>query len=189
MIHTKIQGVKIAGIAGAVSNTWESIEDVMKRLDSEDSLRLKKLNETIGINGSYKAGKYQCTSDFCYAAAKNLLEAKGINPSEIGVLVFISQTPDYYMHPATACLLQYRLGISKDCIAFDVCLGCSGFTYGLNIVSSILKSSNADKALLLCGDTSARGRSPKINTKRANSSKYLFGDSGTATLLVKNEAE
>lgn len=50
----------------------------------------------------------------------------------------MTQTPDYGI-PATACVLQDRLGLSKDCLVFDVNLGCSGFTYGLNIVASLLK--------------------------------------------------
>lgn len=67
----------------------------------------------------------------------------------------------------------------KDCIAFDVNLGCSGFVYGLNIVSSLLSSSSARYALLLAGDTSSKG-------VRHDNSRNLFGDAGSATLLVKS---
>lgn len=188
LIHTKISGVKIAAIASAVSNNWESIAEAMKDLGDEDRKMLHNFSDTLGIKGRYNAGEYQTTSDFCCAAAEKILEEKNIAPSEIGILVFITQSPDYYKNPATACLIQHRLGLSNDCIAFDVNLGCSGFTYGLNIVSSLLKPSNADKALLLCGDTSARGRSRK-DLRQTNANKYLFGDSGTAALLVKDEAE
>ena len=189
LVHTKINGIKIAAISAAVSNDWESLADVMKRLNAEDETLLKKFQAIVGIKGRYNAGKYQTTSDFCYAAARKILEVKNIDPSEIGIIIFITQTPDYYEHPASACLLQYRLGISHDCIAFDVNLGCSGFTYGINIVSSLLKSSNADKALLLCGDTRSKERSQRIQTPASNSNRYLFGDAGTAALLVKDEAE
>ena len=102
------------------------------------------------------------------------------------MLVFVTQTPDYRI-PATACVLQKRLGISNDCLAFDVNLGCSGFSCGLNIASSILQASNATKALLLCGDTSAKERNQKNKVKISHSASMLFGDSGTATLLVKDE--
>ena len=100
------------------------------------------------------------------------------------MLVFVTQTADYGI-PATACVLQERLGLSKDCMAFDVNLGCSGFSYGLNIVSSLLNNSNAKIGLLLCGDTSAKEKRPSQKVKTTHSASMLFGDSGTAALLVK----
>ena len=99
--------------------------------------------------------------------------------------MFVTQTADYRL-PATACVLQHRLGLSRDCIAFDVNLGCSGFTYGLNIVASLMKSSNVEKGLLLCGDTIAKDKTTRYSTKHQHSTKWLMGDCGTATLLTKD---
>lgn len=186
MINTNFDGIKIAGIAAAVSDNWESISDVLGTMNEEDRALAEKFTKNTGVKGRYNAGKYQTTSDFCYAAAKKILEDKNIDPKDIGILVFVTQTHDYPL-PATACVLQDRLGLSQDCIAFDVNLGCSGFSHGISIVSSLMKNSNANKALLLCGDTSAREQSHRISVKHSNSARLLFGDSGTATLLEKDE--
>lgn len=182
MVVTQLQNIRISAIAAAVSNDWKSIEE----LSDDNPSMLKKFTKTTGIKGRYNAGLKQTTSDFCYAAAKKIIEEKKVDVNDIGVLVFVTQTPDYGI-PATSCVLQQRLGLSKDCIAFDVNLGCSGFSYGVNIVSSLLQSSNSKKALLLAGDTSAKTRSQKKANKLTNSDVLLFGDAGTATLIEIDE--
>lgn len=182
MVVTSIEGITIAGVAAAVSNKWTAIKD----LPGVDEKLAKDFQKNTGVQGRYDAGLHQTSSDFCFAAARELIEKKGINKDEIGVLVYVTQTADYRI-PATACILQERLGLSKDCIAFDVNLGCSGFTYGLNIVSSLLKTSNATKGLLLAGDTSVKERSPIHKARTSHSASMLFGDCGTATLLEKDD--
>ena len=182
MIISKFDGIRIAGIAAAVSNNWTPLSEV----SDEDISVIKKFTRKTGVEGRYNAGLRQTTSDFCYAAAKGIFEKFGINPRDIGILVFVTQTADYDI-PATACLLQDRLGLSQDCIAFDVNLGCSGFTYGMNIICSLMNSANVQKALLLVGDTSAKEMNPTDTSKTSHSASMLFGDSGTATLLVKDE--
>ena len=184
MLLTRISGIKVSGICAAVSNDWKSISEIAG--DEADPATIAKFTKNTGVKGRYNAGRYQTSSDFCVAAAKEILQAKNIAPSEIGVLVFVTQTADYRI-PATACLLQSRLGLPEDCIAFDVNLGCSGFTYGMNIVSSLMKSSNANKALLLCGDTVGKEKTTRYSTKHQHSTKWLMGDAGTATLLEKDE--
>lgn len=178
MIISKFHDVKILAIAAAVSNNWTKLEEI----SDEDSSVLKKFTKKTGVEGRYNAGLRQTTSDFCYAAAREIIKEKQVNIDDIGILVFVTQSADYAI-PATACLLQDRLGLRKDCIAFDVNLGCSGFSYGLNIVASLLKNTNCKKALLLCGDTSAKVKSPKNMNKTTHSASLLFGDSGTATLI------
>lgn len=170
--------VKISAVAAAVSNDWTAIADI----SDEDPAVLKKFTKTTGVKGRYNAGVKQTTSDFCFAAAEKIIREKNINAKEIGVLIFVTQTADYGL-PSTACLLQDRLGISQDSIAFDVNLGCSGFSYGVNIAASLMKASNTTKALLLAGDTSAKERSQKRRQKTTHAAGLLFGDSGTAVLL------
>ena len=179
MVATKIEEIKISAMAAAVSNAWTALTDM-----EEDPGVIAKFSKKTGVKGRYDANLNQTTADFCFAAAKAILKEKKISPNEIGILVFVTQSADYSI-PATACILQERLGIPKDCIAFDVNLGCSGFSYGLNIAASMLKTSNADKALLLCGDTSAKEKNWKKKVKISHSASMLFGDSGTATLLEK----
>ena len=114
-----------------------------------------------GILGHHLAMDRQTASDLCYAAAVKIIQEKHISLEDIGAIVLVTQNPDYNV-PATACVLHYRLGLSKDCIAFDVNLGCSGYVNGINIIASIIANSNIKYALLLAGDTQAKERSKKV---------------------------
>lgn len=120
----------------------------------------------------------QTASDLCVASAEKLIAELGWDKSEIGAVVFVSQTPDYYFVPATACHIQARLGLSKSCLAFDITLGCSGWVYGLTVLASLLQSGAIRKGLLLAGDTCA-----KTANQEDPASAPLFGDCGTATAL------
>lgn len=183
-MYSELKDIRIIGMAAAVSNTWDSVREK----SDEDPKVIEKFIKTTGVEGRYSAAPRQCTSDFCFAAAEKILNDKGINRDEIGVLVFVTQTSDYGI-PATACVLQQRLGLNKSCIAFDVNLGCSGFTYGMTILGSLLMNTRSKYGLLLAGDTSAREKSQKIRRKVGHSAELLFGDSGTATLVEKTPAD
>ena len=101
---------------------------------------------------------------------------------EIGLLVFVSHTQDYKL-PSTACILQHRLCLSKETMAFDVPLGCSGFVYGLGIAGGIVSQGFIRKALLLVGNTQSVYASPEDK-----STALLFGDAGSAIALEYDEA-
>lgn len=181
-MQTTITGIKVRGTCAAVSTKWDSVREIAE----DDEAVVKRFIKKTGVTGRYSASPMQTTSDFCYAAAQELLRKKQIIREEIGVLVFVTQTSDYRI-PATACVLQDRLGLPKNCMAFDVNLGCSGFVYGLNITASLLSHSGTRYGLLLAGDTSAREFIAAKQEKEGHSGKLLFGDSGTATLLEKTE--
>src|ERR1700722_12501892 len=90
-------------------------------------------------------------SDMCRAAAERLMEKLGWEKDSIELLVLITQGPDVPL-PATACLIQNRLGLPTSCAAFDVNLGCSGYVYGIWMVSQMLTSMSKGRALLMVGD-------------------------------------
>ena len=121
-----------------------------------------------------------CTSDLCEAAARKLLAALNWTPDSVDALIFVSQTPDYLL-PATSCSLHGRLRLSKQCAAFDLNLGCSGYVYGLWIASQLVVG-GLKRVLLLVGDTISRIVSPLDR-----SAVPLFGDAGTATALERDE--
>ena len=183
-MYSVLKDIRVVGMAAAVSNTWDSVREI----SNEGDAIIKKFIKTTGVEGRYSANPRQCTSDFCFAAAEKIISEKGIDKNEIGVLVFVTQTADYGI-PATACVLQNRLGLSKSCLAFDVNLGCSGFTYGMTILGSLLMNTQSKYGLLLAGDTSARELSQKKRAKVGHSAELLFGDSGTATLVEKNPSD
>lgn len=136
-----------------------------------------QVTKMTGVKERRVVDEHQTTSDLCVAAATHLLSKATCHPDEIEALIFVSQTPDYRL-PASACELQDRLKLPKNIAAFDVNLGCSGYTYGLWLASSLIASGAVKKVLLLVGDTIS-----KIADEDDRSTAMLFGDCGTATLI------
>lgn len=177
MAFLKIENVNIAGIAACVPpKRVDNLEsDLIKDKDE-----LKKYIDVTGVRYRYIAEDGICSSDLCKAAADRLIEETGIDKSEIGCLIMVTQTPDY-IFPATACILQDRLGLPTDCMCFDITMSCPGWIYGLSVMSSILSAGRIKKGLLLVGETSTKAKSPY---DRVN---LLAGDAGTATILEFKE--
>jgi 3-oxoacyl-[acyl-carrier-protein] synthase-3 len=141
----------------------------------------EQLIKTIGVAKRRVAAKGVTTSDLCLNAAEKLIRDIHWKKEEIDILIFIAQARDYHL-PATGIILQDRLKLSRKCIAFDVGLGCSGFVYGISIISGLLKSYKLKKGLLLVGDVSTSSISYKDK-----SIFPLFGDAGTATAIEYDE--
>jgi 3-oxoacyl-[acyl-carrier-protein] synthase-3 len=113
------------------------------------------------------------------ASADYLLKDLAWPRDSIDLLIFISQTPDYPF-PATACVLQEKLGLRKTCAAFDINLGCSGYVYGLWIASQLLSSLGGSRALLLVGDVGTPNLAPEDR-----SVQFIFGDAAAVTALER----
>lgn len=170
------EGVAIKGIACAVPDQKRDSAYWHKVFGQE---AVDKFVAMTGVKRVCQTLKEQTASDLAFVAAETLLTQKNIDKDTIGVIIFVTQGPDYRL-PATAFVLQHRLNLPEDCICFDVNLGCSGYVNGLNIVASLMKDSDIDRALLLVGDTSTKGISPEDK-----SSAMLFGDAGSCTLLER----
>lgn len=181
MAFLSFPNVRIAGFAAGVpqniaSNLHPTEDDVMSsEYSPEDYVK------TTGVL-ERRVSTILTTSDLSYAAAEQLIADLGWDKKEIGAIIFVSQTPDYIL-PATACILQDRLGLSKDCYATDMSLGCSGWVYGLSSVASLLTSGMIKKALLLCGDAKSRFRTTNLLRDP------LFGSAGTATAVEYMEGD
>lgn len=168
-----VPDIKIAGISACVPED----EFYNKNYDWIPEKERETLIRTIGVEKKRHAKKGTTTADLCYKASNTLLDQLKWDRSEVQILVFVSQSRDYII-PATAGLLQDRLGLPKTCIAFDVSLGCSGYVYGLSVIGSLMTTGKIKKGLLLTGDIST------LNTSYQDKSAFpLFGDAGTATAL------
>ena len=176
MAFLEFKNVRIAGIAAGVP------KNVASNLtpDPEDNISSDYAPEdfvaTTGVC-ERRVSTTLCTSDLCYGASEKLISDLRWNKSEIEAIIFVSQTPDYIL-PATACILQDRLGLSKECYATDMSIGCSGWLYGLSSIVSLVSTGGIKKALLMVGD--AKGR---VKGKR----NPLFGFSGTVTAVEYDE--
>ena len=144
------------------------------------SEQVKEVVDKIGIVERRFADADTCASDLCFAAAEKLITDNNIDRSEIDLLVFISQTPDYRM-PATSIILQERLKLGTSTMAFDITLGCSAFLYGLSVVYGLMQNPGIRKALILDGETRSKVYSPKDRR-----TAFLFGDAGVAALIERN---
>ena len=174
MATFRVSNARIAGLTVAVPEQTTSIEQYAGAVDFE---AVQKISASLGIDQRPTAPSEVCASDLCATAADRLLQRTGWARDSIDVLVFLSQTPDYAL-PATACVLQERLGLSTGCAAFDINLGCSGFPYGLWLVSQLISAGQMKRGLLLVGDTLSR----KVSSLDS-ATAHLFGDSGTATAI------
>ena len=176
LLHNKYVTVK--GISACVP------KNIIKNADNA-FFPMNDINafvNNVGVEELRISGAEVCTSDLCVAAAEKLLEELEVDKNDIGILVFVSQSPDYYFLPNTACIIQDRLQLNKETLAFDVPLGCSGYVYGLNLIASYLSAGQIKKGLLLIGDTIS-----KISNPRDKSCSMLFGDAGAATILEYDE--
>lgn len=172
------KGVGVTAMAGAVPRTVINNYEYTRYFPAE---QVKKVVDKVGIYERRFADEKTCSSDLCFAAAEKLINDNKIDRSEIDLLVFISQTPDYRM-PATSILLQDRLGLSNSCVAFDINMGCSAFCYGLSVVYGMMQTGSIRKALILDGETRSKVYSPKDRR-----SAFIFGDGGIATLIECDE--
>lgn len=179
MAFMSFNGVGIKALAAAVPRT---VIDNLNYTEYFPADQVKEVVEKVGIYERRFADENTCSSDLCYAAAEKLIADNNIDKSEIDLLIFISQTPDFRM-PATSVLLQDRLGLPNSTIAFDINLGCSAFIYGLSVVFSMMQNKGLRKALLLDGETRSKVYSPKDRR-----SAFLFGDGGVAALIERDEA-
>ncbi|WP_158860042.1 3-oxoacyl-ACP synthase III family protein [Lunatibacter salilacus] len=169
--------VGILGMAAAVPAQTIRNREYTEFFAAED---VAEIVDKTGIEERRFAPAGMCASDLVFAAAEKLIADLTIDKEEIDLLVFVSQTPDYRM-PATSVLLQDRLGLSKQTMAFDLSLGCSAFVYALSVVYSLVHSGQIRKALLLDGETRSRVYHPKDRRVA-----FLFGDGGVAALIEKN---
>lgn len=173
MASFSVSGIKIAGITAAVPAHEISNWDYDRLTGQEKKLLIK----TTGVEKKRVAPKGLTTSDLCFEAAQKLLDELSWKKEEVQLLIFLSQSRDYFL-PATAILLQHRLQLSKSCIAFDIGLGCSGFVYGLSVAAGMMSSTKLNKALLMVGDISSATCS--VDDK---STWPLFGDAASVTAL------
>lgn len=172
------QNIKIAGMAAAVPKT------IVKTESYKDVFGVEEVDKFIlmtGVTETRRTLEHQTASDLGFIAGNALLSHKSIDKTEIGALVFGTSSPDY-RRPASAFVIHKRMNLSTDCVVFDIGLGCSSMVYGLQVLSSLMNSSNIGKALLIVGDTAGKTTNPEDRA-----SVMLVGEGSIAVLLEKAE--
>lgn len=135
-----------------------------------------KVASKVGITERHIAAEGETATDMAYKAAERLF-AQGVDKSGIDFILLCTQSPDYFL-PSSACILQDRLGLSKNCGAFDFNLGCSGYEYGLAVAKGLIVAGIACNILLLTSETYT-----KYLHEQDKGNRTIFGDGASATLV------
>lgn len=173
------QGARRAAIIGtgsALPRRMVTNAELAETVDTSDEWII----ERTGIRARYIAGEGETTSTLATEAARKAIEAAGIAPSDIGLIVLATATPDQTF-PASATLVQTALGID-DCVAFDVQAVCSGFLYALSVADSMIRGGTARHALVIGAETFSR-----ILDWEDRTTCVLFGDGAGAVVLKAEE--
>jgi 3-oxoacyl-[acyl-carrier-protein] synthase III len=157
-------------------------ERVMTNLELEQLVDTSDqwIRDRTGISERRIVADGQTTCDLAEQAALKALEAAGLKPSEIDLIIVGTTTPDL-VFPSTACLLQHRLGMA-ECGAFDVNAACSGFIYALSVADQFIRAGTAGKVLVVGAETLTR-----MLDWSDRGTCVLFGDGAGAAVLVADE--
>ena len=136
--------------------------------------------ERTGIRARHFAAPDVTSSDLGVEAAKKALEAAGLIPGDIDLIIVATSTPDM-VFPSSACILQNKLGIA-GCAAFDVQAVCSGFVYALTVADAMIRTGSASKALVMGAEVFSR-----ILDFSDRTTCVLFGDGAGAVVLEASD--
>ncbi len=171
MIRSVVTGSGSALPQRAVTNA-----ELAQTVDTSDEW----IVERTGIRNRYIAGEGETTATLAADAARRALEAAGVAPGEIGLILLATATPDQTF-PATATKVQDLIGC-RGGIAFDVAAVCSGFLYALATADAMLRTGMASKALVIGAETFSR-----ILDWEDRTTCVLFGDGAGAIVLEARE--
>jgi len=178
MNNFSFKNLRIDGLAVAVPNDAEQVMDYEKYYPDGE---IEKFCVSTGIYQRYVGHRKKIiASDLCVTAANKIFDKLGLDRNKIDGLVFMSQSFDYEA-PATAGIIQMRLGLSNCGAVYDVTYGCAAFPFALQIAGSFING-GCRSVLILIGDSVT---SPYISDKDS----FLFGDAGAAMIISKSEDE
>lgn len=176
MAFFHFKNIRVAGISAGVPtnivNNLTAKERISPNYENKDFVA------TTGVIERRFDGNLT-TSDLCFKAAKQLMCDLNWQPEDIDAIIMVSQSLDFIL-PATACILQNKLGLTKECYAEDIQLGCSGWTYGMSTIAGLMQNGDIRKALLCCGDA-------RPQYVLSNTGDPLFGHAGTVTAIEYDE--
>jgi 3-oxoacyl-[acyl-carrier-protein] synthase-3 len=167
---------KIIGTGSYLPEKILTNKDLEKIVDTTDEW----IVERTGIRERRMVDANDTTGDLCERAARIALEAAGVEPSELDLIIVGTTTPDL-VFPSTACLIQVRLG-AEECGAFDVNAACTGFLYALSIADQYVRAGTAKKVLVIGAETLTR-----IIDWKDRQTCVLFGDGAGAVVLEASD--
>ncbi|HTN34958.1 MAG TPA: beta-ketoacyl-ACP synthase III [Marinobacter sp.] len=167
---------RISGTGSYLPDNIVTNKDLERTVDTSD----RWIRERTGIEQRHIALEGQTTVDLAEHAARHAIEAAGIEPSDIDLIIFATSTPDK-VFPSSACILQARLGIQGS-PAFDIQAVCSGFVYALSVADKFIKTGSSKKVLVVGAEVFSR-----IIDWTDRGTCILFGDGAGAVILEASE--
>jgi 3-oxoacyl-[acyl-carrier-protein] synthase-3 len=167
---------RITGTGSYLPDNIVTNKDLERTVDTSDQW----IRERTGIEQRHIALEGQTTVDLAEHAARNAIEAAGIDSTDIDLIIFATSTPDK-VFPSCACILQARLGI-HGCPAFDIQAVCSGFVYALSVADQFIKTGASKKALVIGAEVFSR-----IINWQDRGTCVLFGDGAGAVIVEASE--
>jgi 3-oxoacyl-[acyl-carrier-protein] synthase-3 len=170
-LKTSISGIKILGTGFSPGSKLVRNQDLdCLGCDSE------WIVQRTGIHSRYHVADGEATSDMSIRAARQCLQAAGVDPEEVDLIILATVTPDH-ITPSTACQVQAALGCQAS--AVDINAACSGFMYGLVMASQFIKTGCSRKALVIGAETLSKVMNPQDKKVYP-----LFGDGAGAVLIT-----
>ena len=167
---------RIVGTGSYLPENVMTNEDMEKIVDTSDQW----IRERTGIEQRHIAVEGETTVDLAEKASRRAIEAAGLQPADIDLIVFATSTPDK-IFPSSACILQARLDI-HGCPAFDIQAVCSGFVYALSVADKFIKTGSSKKVLVVGAELFSR-----ILDWEDRGTCVLFGDGAGAVVLEASE--
>ena len=168
------KNVKISGVAACVPKRVEENINLPVFASREEA---EKVIASTGIARRRVCDNGVTSSDLAVPAVKQLLCDLEWSADTIDCFFFVSMTRDY-IAPQTACILQDQLGLRNDCFVMDLPLGCSGWVYGMSVITSMMQTGMFKSGILIAAETNTKNRNVKDRSVRP-----LFGDAATVTAI------
>jgi 3-oxoacyl-[acyl-carrier-protein] synthase-3 len=179
MSLSKVDGFRIAGVSTCVPARAVDNIELGKDYGADE---VRKVVAMAGVQYRHVVDPGTTSADLCYEAAARLLDQLGWSRDSVTGLIMVTQSPDYFL-PSSACMVHKWLGLSDQCAAFDVGLGCSGYPYGLYLAATMLRAGGHRRILMLHGETPSL-----FPSAEDHATTLLFGDAGSATALEASDA-
>jgi 3-oxoacyl-[acyl-carrier-protein] synthase III len=171
-----LRRAKISALGTYVPPRILSNADLATLVDTSDEWIMQRL----GIRERHLVEPGMATSDMALEAARRCLAQRGMPASEVEVVIVATVTPDMFF-PATACLVQDRLG-ARGAWGFDLSAACSGFLYALQVGAKLVESGVHSKVLVIGADTMS-----SIIDYTDRTTCVIFGDGAGAVLVEPTE--
>lgn len=170
-------GVKISAISYYLPDKQYTNHDFFTDFPEAGATTISR----VGVEKRHIAAPDQTATDMAIAAAEKLFQEHDIKKTDIDFVVVCMQEQDYYV-PNSASYIHGALDLNKNCGALDINLGCSAYVYGLGVAEGLSHSMQAKNILFLTSSVITRKLHP-----RDRSSRFIFGDAATATLLTRTD--